>query len=273
MFTGRDVPWLLRTRAATRADHAFLVWEPFEGTASRWTYAEFAAEVGRVAAGLASRGIRPGDFVLIHLGNCPEFLFAWFACSQLGAVAVTTNTRSSLDELAYFASNSNAVAAITQPELLSLVQEACKGVRWIACTATDLGTPPTSAIPADVLPFSALRAEEAGVPVRVADAMAPNSVQYTSGTTSRPKGVVWTHANALWGAKMGALASNSRQDDVTLAFLPLFHTNALAYSMLSTMWSGGTLVLQPKFSASRFWDARRATAAPGTSRYRSPCSR
>ena len=254
MFTGRDVPWLLRTRAATRADHTFLVWEPFEGTARCWTYAEFAAEVGRVAAGLAGRGIRAGDFVLIHLGNCPEFLFAWFACSQLGAVAVTTNTRSSLDELGYFASNSNAVAAITQPELLGLVQQACKGLRWIACTETDLGTPATSAIPADVLPFSALRSEDVAVPVRAAEAMAPNSVQYTSGTTSRPKGVVWTHANALWGAKMCAHHLELTQDDVTLAFLPLFHTNALAYSMLSTMWSGGTLVLQPKFSASRFWD-------------------
>ncbi|HEX9207573.1 MAG TPA: AMP-binding protein [Steroidobacteraceae bacterium] len=254
MFTGRDVPWLLRTRAATRSDHTFLVWEPFEGQGARWTYAEFAAEVGRVAAGLASRGIHAGDCVLIHLGNCPEFLFTWFACSQLGAIAVTTNTRSALDELSYFASNSRAVAAITQPELLDLVREACPELRWIACTETDLGAP-AAALPDGIVPFAALRARPGSVPARPAEPMAPNSVQYTSGTTSRPKGVVWTHANALWGAKMCAHHLELTEHDVTLAFLPLFHTNALAYSMLSTLWSGGTLVVQPKFSASRFWDA------------------
>jgi crotonobetaine/carnitine-CoA ligase len=254
VFTGRDIPWLLRTQAEMRAGHTFLVWEPFEGQVGRWTYAEFARDVGRVAAGLAARGVVAGDFVLIHLGNCPEFLLSWFACSQLGAVAVTTNTRSSLDELRYFAEHCGAVAAITQPELLETVREACPEARWIACTETNQGAAPTAALPAGVMPFAGLYSDGPAVPVRPADPMAPNSVQYTSGTTSRPKGVVWTHANALWGAKMNATLLGLRADDITLAFLPLFHTNALSYSMLGTLWSGGTLVLQPKFSASRYWE-------------------
>ena len=254
-FTGRDVPWLLRTQAVQRANHPFLVWEPFEGEGRRWTYAEFARETGRVAAGMAARGITAGDFVLIHLGNCPEFLLSWFACSQLGAIAVTTNTRSSLDELRYFATHSGVVAAITQPELLLGVREACPDARWIACTETDQGAAPAATCPSRVLGFDELLADGLAVPVRPAVPLAPNSVQYTSGTTARPKGVVWTHANALWGARMNASLLDLRGDDVTLAFLPLFHTNALSYSMLATLWSGGTLVLQPKFSASRYWDA------------------
>lgn len=254
-FTGRDVPWLLATRARTRADHTFLVWDPFEGEGRRWTYAEFAADVARVAGGLAARGIRQGDFVVIHLGNCPEFLLAWFACSQLGAIAVTTNTRSSVEELSYYAGNCGAVAAITQPELLPVVRQACGGVRWIACMATDQGATPPTPLPEGVVPFAALAGDAASAPARRAEPLAFNSVQYTSGTTSRPKGVVWTHANALWGAKMGASLLDVGHDDVTLAYLPLFHTNALSYSTLSTLWSGGTLVLQPRFSASRFWDA------------------
>jgi crotonobetaine/carnitine-CoA ligase len=78
-------------------------------------------------------------------------------------------------------------------------------------------------------------------------------VQYTSGTTSRPKAVLWTHANALWGGKINAGHQGLRADDTHLLYLPLFHTNALAYSMLATLWVGGSCVIQPRFSARRFW--------------------
>lgn len=255
VFTGRDLPWLLETQAQARPNHPFLVWEPFEGSGARWTYQEFARDVARVCAGLAARGVVGGDRVLIHLGNCPEFLIAYFACSRLGAIAVTTNTRSSVEELAYYASNSQVVAAITQPQLLDAVQSLGVKFRWIACTSTDLGAPPEAAKPADVLAFGDLFADGSAAPTRPAEPMAPNSVQYTSGTTSRPKGVVWTHANALWGARIGASLLDIHGDDVSLVYLPLFHTNAMSYSTLSTLWSGGTIVLHPKFSASRFWDA------------------
>jgi crotonobetaine/carnitine-CoA ligase len=78
-------------------------------------------------------------------------------------------------------------------------------------------------------------------------------VQYTSGTTSRPKAVLWTHANALWGAKVNAAHEYLHAGDVHQIYLPLFHTNALAYSMLATLWVGASCVIQPRFSASRFW--------------------
>ena len=254
-FTGRDVPWLLATQAAQRGAHPFLVWEPFEGTRAVWSYEQFADEVARVAAGLAAHGVGRGDAVVIHLGNCPEFLLAWFACSHLGAVAVTTNTRSTASELDYFIGHCSAEVVITQPALLPAVVAAGSSLRLLVCTETDLGAAPDPATAAAAaVPFGALSAAATIAAVR-SDALAPNSVQFTSGTTARPKGVVWTHANALWGAKTGAALLELGPDDVTLVFLPLFHTNALSYSMLSTLWSGGTIVVQPRFSASRYWDA------------------
>jgi len=93
-FDGLDVPWLLRMRAEVRRDHPFLIWAPFDAPARRWSYGEFHERVGALAAGLARRGVKPGEYVLIHLDNCIEALLAWFACVELGAVAVTTNTRS-----------------------------------------------------------------------------------------------------------------------------------------------------------------------------------
>ena len=79
------------------------------------------------------------------------------------------------------------------------------------------------------------------------------AILYTSGTTARPKGVLWTHANALWGARTCAVHETLVASDVHHVVLPTFHTNARTYSILSTMWAGGTVVLQPRFSASRFW--------------------
>jgi crotonobetaine/carnitine-CoA ligase len=79
-------------------------------------------------------------------------------------------------------------------------------------------------------------------------------VQFTSGTTSRPKAVLYTHANCLWGGKVGAGHGRFTHDDVTLVYGPLFHTQALSWLLLATFWVGGTVVLLPKFTASRFWE-------------------
>ena len=253
-FAGIDVPWLVDLRARTRRDHPFLIWEPFEGPGETLSYGAFDDRVGRLAAGLARRGLKPGDFLLLHLDNCLETILAWYAAARLGAVAVTTNTRSSADELAYFAEHCGAVAAITQPAYAELVNAACRHLNWLAVTAHDAGAPPSAGRGPDrASAFAGLLAEEERLPRRAPAPMAPVGVQYTSGTTARLKGVVWTHANALWGAKVNAAHEDLRPEDVHLVYLPLFHTNAQAYSVLATLWAGASAVIQPRFSASRFW--------------------
>ena len=255
-FAGRDVNWLLDWRATTRGDHPFLVWEPFAGERRVWTYAEFRQRVLRLAAGLSRRGIGPGDFVLAHLDNCPELEFLWFACARVGAVVVTTNTRSAGPELEYFADHCGAVAAVTQPELAPLVAQHAKNIRWLAVTEhTADGAPATGTMrPEKAMAFSEIDGEAGDAPRIEADPWRAGSVQYTSGTTSRPKGVLWTQGNALWGARVSAVHEGLTPDDVHLVVMPAFHTNARTYSILPTMWAGGTVVLQPRFSASRFWD-------------------
>ncbi len=258
-FHRLDVPSLLAHRAATRRDHPFIIWEPFEGQAVTWSYGQFHAQVGRIAGGLARRGVVAGDRVLIHLDNCPESLLAWYACGWIGAVAVTTNARAADDELAYYAEHCGAVAAITQPKFAQRVASHCRALRWQVVTATDNGAPPAHAVEA-AQRFETLDAEPP--PRRPPDPLAPCSVQYTSGTTSRPKAVLWSHANALWGARINAVHEDLQPSDVHLVYLPLFHTNAQAYSVLATLWAGGTAVVLPRFSASRFWPislARRCT--------------
>ncbi len=249
-FSGMDVPWILAERARTRRDHPFVIWEPFDSPGQSISYGQFYQKVGRVAGGLVRRGVRAGDFVMIHLENCPEALWAWYACAWIGAVAVTTNARAADDELTYYAEHCGAVCAITQPKFAQRVASNCKALRWMVVIGHDNGTSCDSPVDRSSH-FDSLDAE--APPHRAPDPLAPCSVQYTSGTTSRPKAVLWTHANALWGARINATHEDLRPDDVHLVHLPLFHTNAQAYSVLASLWAGCSAVVVPRFSTSRFW--------------------
>jgi len=253
-FSAFDVPRLVAMQARARAEHPFIVWAPFDRPAETWTYARFHDDIRRIAAGLLKRGVGIGDRVLVHLDNCPESILAWYACAEIGAIAVTTNARSTLDELTYFAEHSGAVGAITQPKFAELVNAAHKAARFLIVTAHDNGAPPAAGqMPQKADRFEALYGDPASLPALPPDPWRRVGIQYTSGTTSRPKGVVWTNANALWGAKVNAIHQDLKPSDTHLCFLPLFHTNAQAYSVLSALWMGATCVVQPRFSASRFW--------------------
>lgn len=253
-FHGQDIPWLVDHWAEHRADHPFLVWEPKDGSGRTWTYAEFAQATKRTAAGLAGRGVGVGDMVLIHAENCPEAVIAWYACARVGAVAVTTNTRSVANEVNYFITHTRCVGAITQPKFASLVAEAGPALSWIVVTDDNSGVPATDAELAHGHDgFSTLEGDAAAAPDRAADPLLPAGILFTSGTTSRPKAVVHTHANALWAAKVNPTNIDMVADDVYLASLPFFHVNTQSWAIWSTLGVGGTVVLQPKFSASGFW--------------------
>jgi crotonobetaine/carnitine-CoA ligase len=254
-YTGRNVPWLFQNLASASADEPFLIWEPFSGEALSWTYEQFSSSADRLAAGLSASGIVKGDFILIHLENSPEFLLSWFACSRIGAVSVATNVHSAEGELEYFASHSGATAAITQPSLFSTLHRGASDLQWISCTDNNAGEP-AEQMPAEnqYVPFAQLANDRSPVPEVQIDASDTHSIMYTSGTTSRPKGVVYTHANFLWAAHRNSAHCELTSEDIAYCFLPLFHANALTWQMLATFWVGGTIVLQPRFSASRFWE-------------------
>lgn len=254
-FTGTNVWDLVRSREAVRRDRPALIWHPYTGQGATWSYTDLVRDAAAVGAGLRRRGVRTGDRVLIHLENCPEFVVSWLACAAVGAVAVTTNSRSAPDEIRYFAEHSRAVGAITQPRLAEVVAASAPTLRWVVSTDHDGGEPVGAGRGPDPdSSFASLRADPDLLEAAAPDPTAPMSVQYTSGTTARPKGVLWTHANALWGARVNATHEDLHPDDCHLVYAPLFHTNALAYSMLASLWVGARFVLVPKWSTSRFWD-------------------
>lgn len=251
---GQDVPWLLAHWAEHRPDHPALVWDPPEGTPRSLTYRDLLHDVHRVAAGLHTRGVKSGDKVLLHADNSPELLIAWLACATVGAVAVTTNTKSVADEVAWFAEKAQCVAAITQPQYADVVAAVGPAVTWIAVTRSTEGGEP--ALPADdrLEEFEELFGDAAAWPGRAIDPMLPYCIMFTSGTTSKPKGVVHTHANAIWASRTGPRNIDLGPDDRYLVYTPFFHVNAQTWSFLAVLGVGATAVLVPKWSSSRFWD-------------------
>lgn len=262
-FEGMDLRTVIDQRAEARGEHPFLIWEPFEGEPRRWSYAGFREAARRFAAGLHARGVAPGERVLVHLDNCPEGVIAWLGAAYAGAVPVTTNTGASVDELAYFIRHAGCVGAITQPRFADAVRAASAEIGWRVVTASDQGA--AAEMPEGFEPFAAIDGDPAALPDRPHDPWAPFGMQFTSGTTARPKAVLWTHANALWGGRVCALHEDLGPDDVHLTYLPMFHTNAQVYSVLASLWVGASVVLMPRFSASRFWPVSIAHGATWTS--------
>jgi crotonobetaine/carnitine-CoA ligase len=250
---GRDVGWLVERWAAVDASRPFLTWVPVDGEAQTRSRGEFAADVRAFASGLAARGVRAGDRVALVLPNCPELLVAWSAVASMGAIAVCLDPRATADDLGYVAGHSDPRAVISSGPAAATAGAAMPAADVL--DVPDLGEHrhTLQSFAADSGPLGPVAHD------------APASIQYTSGTTARPKGVVWTQASCLWGGQVGAAHQGLTTADVNLVHLPLFHTNGLSYSFLSSLWSGGQVVLLPRFSASRFWDISVRYAATWTS--------
>src|SRR5690606_33619458 len=145
---------------------------------------------------------------------------------------------------------------------VAMVSSHCGSLRWV-CSAAD-GSFGFSGDQSDAASDSIGRGADHRLTRPVMDARQPGSMMFTSGTTSRAKAVVWSRANALWAGRSGARNASLTADDVLMVFVPLYHVVGIAWSLLPAVVAGATVVLQPRFSASRFWGVaqrRRATFA------------
>lgn len=233
--------WAVTARA--RPGRTFLIWEDQErDRVAQWTYGEFDALAWRCAAALRQQcGNRP---VLLALPNSPAFVAVWLGCLLAGITVVPVDPRATpreLDEHARHVTAALLVAPEARRAELTDQGPAAPGW-WIDPAAADGDAGLAAYLPAGV-------GSETG-PMPEAGRTA--AIMFTSGTTSRAKGVLITQA--LYGvtASVMAAASGMTADDRCLVALPLFHANAQYYSVGPAILTGATVCLVPAFSASRY---------------------
>ncbi len=200
-----------------------------------WTHGEHVARMHRLRAGLAARGIRPGDRVAVLSQNRAEMLEAYGAAELGGFILVPLNWRLAAPELA-------AIIADADPAALML--EAA-----YAGTVAALPSRPPMLIGFDgaagTVPYDdLLTADPANAPAPFPDDTA--FIIYTSGTTGTPKGAMLTQGGMLHAARAIACGSGLRPTDRLLVTMPLFHVGA-KIEWLSLQYMGGSCVLLPRF--------------------------
>ena len=222
----------------------------------RWTYRELAQRVQQLAAALRAAGVGPGDRVAYLMPNVPEMIVAHFAVPLAGGVLVAINTRLSAEEVRYICDHSGAVVLVVDPASAPTVAPLAgtlTTVRMVVTTAD-----PASPVAAEPVPgsisYEQLLAGAAGEPLpwTVDDELATIAINYTSGTTGRPKGVMYTHRGAYLNALGETLHSTHSPDSVYLWTLPMFHCNGWC-----TAWAlvaiGGTQVCLREVRGDAIW--------------------
>ena len=223
----QDIPQLLQQRVAAAPDKIFLL---SEADQRQFTYREFENAVRRVAGMLAARGIGKGDVVSLLLPNSVEYVIAYFACWHLGALAGPINSLLKEQEIAYVISNSESKVLLVASEFLTRIENDNFIVFDNVEQVSD--EPPEE---------TRINNDDEAI------------IIYTSGTTGKPKGCLLTHGNVIANARQISGWLGFTETDRLLTMMPLFHMNAVSVTTMSALYAGGSTVVSPKFTASRFW--------------------
>ncbi|WP_102224364.1 AMP-binding protein [Acidimangrovimonas sediminis] len=224
---------------------------------TRRSYAEYAARVSRLASALAHRGVRPGDVVATLLPNIPPQAEAHFGVPAAGAILNTINTRLDVDTVAYIFGHAGGKIALVDSALLPLAEAAIKAMEGpapqiVECVDTEAGQTQSG----HYLTYEELLAEgDSGADwIMPDDEWESISLNYTSGTTGKPKGVVCHHRGAYLCTMGNAISWRMVLYPVYLTIVPLFHCNGWTHTWMMPLL-GGTLVCCRDITAKAIYDA------------------
>jgi acyl-CoA synthetase (AMP-forming)/AMP-acid ligase II len=209
------------------------------------TVRELHERVNRLAAGLTELGVGRGDVVALLLYNRPEFLELLYATSRVGAVFLPLNYRLSEEEWAYILDNAQAKVIVTEPEFVHATDGMAGKLAGLEHRVlVDGGTPSDR-----WTGYEALLDRHRGARVEPVDVAADDlqRLMYTSGTTSRPKGVRITYGNVQAKNLAHIVHFGLTAADTTLVCGPLYHVGGLDMPALGVLYAGGSVVLQRKF--------------------------
>lgn len=237
---------LLEQRMRAAPGKQFLI---SEADGRRFTYTEFDAAVNRASRLLVRHGIGKGDAVSLLMPNSAEYVIAYFACWKLGAIAGPVNSLLKAHEIEFVISDSEAKALLIHSDFLPIVETIRNGLATLqAVIQFDDEAAATSQFSTHSDDLTLSDSTLSGVNL---DSEA--IIIYTSGTTGKPKGCLLTHGNLIANARQISQWLGFTKDDRLLSVMPLFHMNAVSVTTMAALYAGGSTVVTPKFSASRFW--------------------
>jgi fatty-acyl-CoA synthase len=211
----------------------------------RYSYAQFLQRTLKFAGALKAMGVAPGDRVAVLAGNSHVMLAAHYAVPFAGAVLVALNTRITPADTAYILEHSGSSVLIYDAEFAAAAKQAAAGTAIRLVCASGEGDELEARIDA-AAPFSVPVTDERGL----------LAINYTSGTTARPKGVMYHHRGAYLQSLAMALHMGVDRDSVFLWTLPMFHCNGWCFSWAVTAVGGVHLCL-PKMDAGLIWHHMR----------------
>ncbi|MDO5335663.1 MAG: crotonobetaine/carnitine-CoA ligase [Coriobacteriia bacterium] len=264
---------LWETMATRWGDHEFLIFENRIGGVFEYTYSQFDEDVNRIANVFLSLGVQKGDHVALHLHSSPEFMMCLFGLAKIGAISVPVNEQYLADEAEYILDNCGAVCAVVEPLYLEtyveLVNRGHKFDKGILVARAGVDSPVCDVEFPEMekryvseahgeqvfYDFWGMRCAQPTTlleecPLHSDD---PAQIIYTSGTTSRPKGVVVTHANMVFSGLYGDWEVSMRGSDRVLSTMPACHSNFQLAALMPVITAGATLIVVEKYSARKFW--------------------
>jgi long-chain acyl-CoA synthetase len=200
-------------------------------------WAELRERADRLASGLGSLGLAPGDPVALVLPNVPDFATGFFAVARMGGIVVPLNPQFKRAELEFHFREAGVRAVVTDEATL----ESCRSIvsGWddsvrLLCAGRGSG---------GVVSLEALIADHSPATVDRSSPDAPAVFQYSSGSTGRPKRVPRTHRNLRLEADSIVATERLTPDDVMFCTIPLFHTYGMGCCLLAAVRAGAALVL------------------------------
>ena len=213
-----------------------------DGSIHRTTLGECARRARHLASGLANLGVARGDRVATLLWNQPEHLELYFAIPCMGAVIHTLNPRLSADDLSYIAADAEDRVLVVDESLLHLVESIDRQFERVIVVYH------SEAPAADLIAYEDLIARSEPMSWPEIDERQAAAMCYTSGTTGRPKGVVYSHRALVLHSLVSALPNtfDISSSDVILPVVPMFHVNAWGFPFTAALTGAGLVLPGPR---------------------------
>ena len=240
-----------QSRAQSDGRRAFML---FDG--ATWSWEAFGDAVERTSRALITQGIGEGDRVGVIGTNSDAHVLMLFALARIGAIMVPVNPEFGVQEARYVLHHAEVSGVVASECTIDVARGACEGLKphpWFmlldgkrndAPSLRELiAEAPEAVLPGDVSPDTTCL------------------IVYTSGTTGFPKGAMHSQRSFVTGGEAFVQRVHLQHDDRVMIVLPLFHINALFYSVAGTLAAGASMVIVPRFSASTFWQTAVETGA------------